>query len=58
MGLRNDELELMMLKREMGGLSTLPIPIQVANKMELNSQIEKVNQILEEIENKIYTEDE
>ncbi len=56
--MRRMELELMMLKREMGGLSTLPIPIQVANKMELNSQIEKVNQILEEIENKIYTEDE
>ena len=55
---RRMNLELMMLKKEMGALSTLPIPIQVASKMELNSQIENTERILEEIENKVNSEEE
>ena len=58
MGLRNDELELMMLKTEMKSLSTLQIPIQVASKMELNSQIEKAENALQEIEKKLINEEE
>ena len=56
--MRRMELELLVLKREMKGLSTLPIPIQVASKMELNSQIDRAEKALEELEKRIIEEEE
>ena len=55
---RRMELELLILKKEIKGLSTLPIPIQVASKMELNSQIENAEKALEELEKVIIIEEE
>ena len=56
--MRRMELELLVLKREMKGLATLPIPIQVASKMKLNSQIDRAEKALEELEKRIIEEEE
>ena len=55
---RRMELELMILKKEIKALATLPIPIQVASKMELNAQIEYAEKAIEEIEKRIIIEEE